>query len=224
MAVSTDLGGGAVGAEAPLGVDEHEIYQRRHCGKYFAMDRHRLHLQNLARRKALEKEAAIARATSNPELERMEKNFRCCLNGANRSPARAGRPTDAWQRKQSPPVGQRPLRVPGAVPVEQPLDPQCPPRIIRHGRRAPPLNQQGPGDDTAATSEQTRRVRRQWAIGAPVHIKTAEGHILELHSNESSAPQQQPQQPPQPPPLQRPVGQPDFVDDAWDDGQGSHVE
>jgi hypothetical protein len=212
MAVSQDT------SQPPI-VDDVELYQRRHCGKYVAADRHRMHLQNLARRKALEREAALARHTSNPDLERLENGFRCCLNGANRSPGRSGRPLDAWQRKASPPVGgQRPLRVPGAVAVEQPLDALVPPRVIRHGRRAQSLDLQGPGEDSAVTGEQTRRVRRQWAIGAPVHIKTAEGHILELHRIESTAQHEQPPPPPPPQPQQQqqqqwPGVQPDDEDE-----------
>ena len=84
------------------------------CGTYEPMDRHRVYLQNLARRKQLEKEAAAARDASKRGEEDLERGFQICFNGANRDvcpPKPAARPSS----------GQRILRVPGALPVPTPL-------------------------------------------------------------------------------------------------------
>ena len=167
----------AVKEERPVeqtsGSEDDDLYQRRHCGQYVAQDRHRMHLQNLARRKALERAAAIARAASNPELEAREAGFRTCLNGANRSPSKSRpQPTmEAWRKNTPLERQQRPLRVPGALAVPQPLG------DVRRSRTPPEL------PITTRTAERPRRVRRRWAIGAPVHIRTNEGEVLELYSD-----------------------------------------
>ena len=148
------------------GTPSEDDVMKRYCGVYTtsAQHRHRLHLQNLARRKALEKEAAALRDVD-PELERLENGFRIHYQGANRSPKRRA-PLDAW-RKAGQPSDERPLRVPGAVPVEARRTTR---RIVAPTPKAMP-----------ATDEQSRRTRRQWVVGTPVCLLTEDGEVLELH-------------------------------------------
>lgn len=153
--------------------------ERRHCGAHSghngAQDRHRLHLQNLARRKALEREALANRG--DPTLEKLENGFRVCINGANRSPTRKSKPIDAW-KKPAPGAAyalvNRPVRVPGAVAVEQPLE------QAEHRRRARAAT---PGAvDAAPGEDHPPRRRKSWVLGQPVNVRTSEGELLELHS------------------------------------------
>ena len=82
-----------------------------------AAERHRLHLQNLQRRKQLEKEAEAARTRSRQGVEELERGFLNCFNGANRDLA----PRQCATKPHREAPVRRCLRVPGAVPVHAPL-------------------------------------------------------------------------------------------------------
>lgn len=146
------------------------------------VDRHRLYLQNLQRRKQQEKEAAAARnADRQGDLDK-ERGFQCFFNGANRQ---LGAPTKQPQTGQ-PQTGQQLeppqrvnskglLRVAGALPV--PLEaqrrewrppPSQPPRTA--GRRRGDANE----------PPQERRVRRNWELGRAVLLRAEDGEVLQI--------------------------------------------
>ena len=152
-------------------------------GSYAHMDRHRLYLHNLQRRKQLEREAAIARDVERAGDLELERGFQVCFNGANRELGSRA------QRRETPPSApgevpprsaskERLLRVPGALPVRTPLEDvsaeptataEARPHTVRQ-RRVPNREWQPPD----------RRVRRHWDLGRAVLLKSADGEMLQI--------------------------------------------
>lgn len=152
-----------------------------------AAERNRLYLQNLQRKKTLEKEAEAARNKSRAgELEK-ERGFLNCFNGANRDLAsRPGPPATAKPQHRDAPLrgnnGERCLRVPGALPVRAPF---------AHREAWPDDDQEAPQPMTAAApplrTAQTgrerpveRRIRRQWQLGKAVLLRGEDGEMLQV--------------------------------------------
>ena len=139
-------------------------------------ERHRLYLQNLQRRKQLEKEAEAMRNAHRDSAVALENGFQGFFNGANRE---VGKSLPSKHRAAPGRVESREklLRVPGAVPVPSPFahreawadeGVQPPPRTARRRHEA----------QSEAPSE--RRVRRQWALGKAVLVRSSEGEMLQI--------------------------------------------
>ena len=173
--------GGVFDRTAGVGIDtrmavshaDHDHDLRRH-GSYVHMDRHRVYLANLARRKAMEKEAAAVRDADRQLEEKLERGFNVCLNGANRE--WIGRP----KTTERPNSAARLLRVPGALPIPTPLEvAERPEQVVRDLARA--AQQQPPSRRGArGAEEQERKIRRRWVLGQAVLLKTAEGGVLQV--------------------------------------------
>ena len=136
-------------------------------------ERNRIQLQNLARRKAMEKQAAAAREASRAGEAALENGFTVHFNGANREVGRQQQ--QPLQQPARPDTGARVLRVAGALPVQynnfmEPLPQiELAPRIIS----ARPST-------SAEQLPQRRRVRRTWDLGKAVLLKAAGGELLQI--------------------------------------------
>ena len=142
-------------------------------------DRHKLYLQNLQRRKQLERESAAAR--ENFYEKTREGGFQVCFNGANRELGMPAK-TPVAQPVSRPRSGDRLLRVAGALPVPYdmhlvdispdglPEGPsQQPPRTAWRRNRV--------ADDGPPAR---RRTRRQWEFGKAVLVRGADGEMFQI--------------------------------------------
>ena len=137
-------------------------------------ERNRIQLQNLARRKAMEKQAAAAREASRAGEAALENGFTVHFNGANREVGRQQQQPLQQQQPARPDTGARVLRVAGALPVQynnfmEPLPQiELAPRIIARP------------STSAEQLPQRRRVRRTWDLGKAVLLKAAGGELLQI--------------------------------------------
>jgi len=126
-------------------------------------------LQNLARKKALEREAA-ARRLNKPQEDR-ERGFQMCFNGANKD---LGKIKPRHMSQQQRPVTSgatgRLVRVAGAVPIAT-LQ-----HAVDNERRTSAIGEEGAHSPSTAI---VKRVRRQWVIGEPVLLRAADGEVLQ---------------------------------------------
>ena len=166
---------------------------RRHAGAHHTnltqQERHRQFLQNLQRKKALEREAAERRF--NKGQDERERGFQVVFNGANRDLGKPpkSRTTQQQQQARNPQQQtQRPstrgatgrlLRSPGAVPIPNAAWPaddaeRAPAAVQRPSQQS---DEEANESDSPATA--VKRNRRQWVLGEPVLLRAASGEVLQ---------------------------------------------
>ena len=150
-------------------------------------DRHRLYIQNLQRKKQMEKEAEAARNADNFKDAEKERGFQCFFNGANRDlglPCKLQQQQQQLQQLNPMRVNSKGLlRVAGALPVPTPMEHRDAAAAERRDWRPPPSM---PPPRTAGrrrsdvSEPQERRIRRQWDLGRAVLVRAEDGEMLQL--------------------------------------------
>lgn len=147
------------------------------------VERHRIYIQNLERKKRLEKESEAARNASRRTEEERERGFANYLNGANANRDGAGaKSLPRPPQHREPPrqnSNERLLRVAGALPVPSPFE-----HREAWGEPSHPPLRTAVGQHERAVA---RKPRKTWEVGKAVLVRGADGAVLQIDAPQWAA-------------------------------------